>query len=164
MLALPFTFRALDAGVRAIDVKTLVDASRSLGAGWGTTLRRALIPNLRTAIISSSFLTAAVVLGEFTIASVLLKETLPPFMSSTSSSEPQGGIGLALLALVATTALFAVLTLLTRKRGAARPSRPRSSRREHRTMSALTYNSIRKTFGDDRRARRARPRRASRAS
>ena len=77
VLALPFTFRAIDAGVRAIDVKTLVDASRSLGAGWGTTLRRALIPNLRTAIISSSFLTAAVVLGEFTIASVLLKQTLP---------------------------------------------------------------------------------------
>ena len=73
VLALPFTFRALDAGVRAIDVKTLVDASRSLGAGWGTTLLRALIPNLRTAIVSSSFLTAAVVLGEFTIASVLLK-------------------------------------------------------------------------------------------
>ena len=35
VLALPFTFRSLDAGVRAIDVKTLTDASRSLGAGWG---------------------------------------------------------------------------------------------------------------------------------
>ena len=66
VLALPFTFRAIDAGIRAIDVRTLVDASRSLGAGWGTTLRRVLIPNLRTAIISSSFLTATVVLGEFT--------------------------------------------------------------------------------------------------
>ena len=121
VLALPFTFRAIDAGVRAIDVRTLVDASRSLGAGWGTTLRRALIPNLRTAIISSSFLTFAVVLGEFTLARVLLKETMPLFMFEYQQREPQGGIGLAFLALVATTALFALLSLLTRKRGAARP-------------------------------------------
>jgi len=32
VLAVPFSYRALDAGVRSIDVKTLVDASRSLGA------------------------------------------------------------------------------------------------------------------------------------
>ncbi|MGH9134032.1 MAG: ABC transporter permease, partial [Ilumatobacteraceae bacterium] len=117
VLALPFTFRAIDAGVRAIDVKTLVDASRSLGAGWGTTLRRALIPNLRTAIVSSSFLTAAVVLGEFTLASVILKETMPVFLEEYQQREPQAGMGLALVALVFTTALFALLSLLTRKRG-----------------------------------------------
>jgi putative spermidine/putrescine transport system permease protein len=121
VLALPFTFRALDAGIRAIDVKTLVDASRSLGAGWGTTLRRALVPNLRTAIISSAFLTATVVLGEFTIAQVLLKRTLPQFMGEYRNREPQGGMGLALLAIVATTALLAILTLVTRKRGQAQP-------------------------------------------
>ena len=117
VLAMPFTFRALDAGIKALDVKTLVDASRSLGAGWGTTLRRVLIPNLRTAIISSAFLTAAVVLGEYTIARVLLKRTLPAFMAEYRGREPQGGMGLALTALVATTALFALLSLLTRKRG-----------------------------------------------
>ena len=117
VLAMPFTFRALDAGIKALDVKTLVDASRSLGAGWGATLRRVLIPNLRTAIISSAFLTAAVVLGEYTIARVLLKRTLPAFMAEYRGREPQGGMGLALTALVATTMLFALLSLLTRKRG-----------------------------------------------
>ena len=118
ILALPFTYRSLDAGIRALDLRTLVDASRSLGAGWGTTLRRALIPNLRTAIISSSFLTTAVVLGEYTIAQVLLRQTLPTFLFEYRSREPQGGYGLALLTLLATTTLFAVLSLLTRaKRG-----------------------------------------------
>ena len=120
VLALPFTFRSLDAGVRAIDVKTLTDASRSLGAGWGRTLTRALIPNLRTAIVSSAFLTAAVVLGEFTIASVLLKRTLPQFTASYQQRAPQGGMAVALLMILATTALFAVLTVVTRKRGMAR--------------------------------------------
>ena len=116
VLALPFTFRSLDAGVKAIDVKTLVDASRSLGAGWGTTLRRAIVPNIRAAIISASFLTAAVVLGEYTIARTLLKRTVPAFMAQYQGREPQGGMALALTALVGTTALFALLSVLTRPR------------------------------------------------
>ena len=49
ILAMPFTYRALDAGIRAIDLRTLVDASRSLGAGWGTTMFRVLVPNMRVA-------------------------------------------------------------------------------------------------------------------
>jgi putative spermidine/putrescine transport system permease protein len=117
VLALPFTFRSLDAGIKALDVKTLVDASRSLGAGWGTTLRRVLIPNIRAAIISASFLTAAVVLGEYTMARVLLKRTLPAFMAQYQGGEPQGGMALGLTALVATTMLFALLSVLTKKRG-----------------------------------------------
>ena len=119
ILALPFTYRAIDAGIRAIDVRTLIDASRSLGAGWGTTMFRALLPNMRTAIISSSFLTATVVLGEFTMAQVLLKRTFPQFTFEYARSEPRGGIGLALLTLVGTTMLLAILTLLTRRRGRA---------------------------------------------
>ena len=80
VLAMPFTYRAIDAGIRAIDVRTLVDASRSLGAGWGTTLWRVLHAEHGAAIIASSFLTATVVLGEFTIAITLLKRTLPAFL------------------------------------------------------------------------------------
>ncbi len=117
ILALPFTFRSLDAGIRALDIKTLVDASRSLGAGWGTTLRRALIPNLRSAVISSSFLTATVVLGEFTIARSLLKSTLPTYVFDYKSSEPRGAYALSLIILVASTLLLGLLTLITRKRG-----------------------------------------------
>ena len=120
VLALPFTYRSLDAGIKAIDVKTLVDAARSLGAGWGTVLRKAIIPNIRAAIISASFLTAAVVLGEYTMARLLLKRTLPAFMAQYQGREPQGGMALALTALVGTTLLFVLLSVLTRPRGARR--------------------------------------------
>ena len=65
----------------------------------------------------SSFLTVAVVLGEYTMARVLLKRTLPAFMAQYQGREPQGGMALALTALVATTALFALLSVLTRRRG-----------------------------------------------
>lgn len=120
VLALPFTYRAIDAGLRAIDLRTLVDASRSLGAGWTGTLWKVLVPNLRTAIISASFLTAAVVIGEFTIASTLLKRTLPQFQAEFTQREPQAGYALNLLALLVTTLLFILLSVLTRKRDRSR--------------------------------------------
>jgi putative spermidine/putrescine transport system permease protein len=122
VLALPFTYRSLDVGLRSIDLRTLVDASRSLGAGWGKTLLRAIVPNLRTAIISTVFLTTAVVLGEYTMANVLLIEALPRFMATYRGREPQGSYGLALLAIVATSLLFFVLSVLTR------PGRDRTPR------------------------------------
>jgi putative spermidine/putrescine transport system permease protein len=115
-LALPFTYRSFDAGLRALDLRTLVDASRSLGAGWGSTILKVLVPNLRTSIISASFLTAAIVIGEYTLADTLLIESLAPFQQKYTGREPQAGYGLNLLALVATTALFALVALLTRKR------------------------------------------------
>lgn len=122
VLALPFTYRSIDAGLRAIPLRVLVDASRSLGGGAFRTITRVLIPNLRSALISASFLTAAVVIGEFTIANTLLKETLPRFQATYVGREPQGGYGLNLLAILVTVLLFLVLARLTRKRDT--PRRP----------------------------------------
>jgi putative spermidine/putrescine transport system permease protein len=72
VLALPFVYRALDTGIRSVDVRTLVEASRSLGAGWGSVLLRVLAPSLRTAIVNAGFLCFALVMGEYTISSILL--------------------------------------------------------------------------------------------
>ena len=47
VLAMPYVYRALDAGLGALDLKTLVEASRSLGSGWTNTIVRVLVPNLR---------------------------------------------------------------------------------------------------------------------
>lgn len=114
VMAMPFTYRAIDAGIKAIDVRTLVDASRSLGGTWATTVRRALLPNLVSSLLSSAFLTATVVLGEFTIASTLAKNTFATFSFEYFGRDAQGGVGLALLTLLSITALLGVLTLLTR--------------------------------------------------
>lgn len=122
VLALPFTYRSLDAGLRAIDLRTLVDSSRSLGAGWVATVTRVIVPNLRTAVISASFLTAAVVMGEYTIADTLLIESLPPYQQIFTGREPQAGYGLNLLALLATTTLFALVGIVTKKRDRKRKS------------------------------------------
>ena len=38
VLSMPYMYRAIDTGLRAIDVQTLTEAAQSLGAGWGTIL------------------------------------------------------------------------------------------------------------------------------
>lgn len=116
VLSLPFAFRALDNALRSIDLVTLVTASRSLGASWTQTLIRVIVPNIRTAVLSAVFLTIAVVLGEYTIADVLLKRTLPAFTVEYRGSDPRGGYALAVATLLFTTVLFMVLSLITRSK------------------------------------------------
>ncbi len=76
ILVLPYCYRALDAGLSTIDVITLSEAARSLGASWFTVIVRIIVPNVRSAVLSAAFLAVAVVLGEYTFASLLHYETL----------------------------------------------------------------------------------------
>ncbi len=61
-------YRAVDAGLRAIDIRSLTEAAQSLGASWPTIIIRIILPNLRVALLSGAFLSLAIVIGEFTIA------------------------------------------------------------------------------------------------
>ena len=78
VLSFPYMYRAVDAGLRTIDIRTLTEASQSLGAGWFTILWRVILPNLRVAILSGAFLTLAIVVGEFTIANFLARPDVRP--------------------------------------------------------------------------------------
>ncbi len=44
VMAMPLVYRSIDNGLRAIDLHTLVDASRSLGCGWTGTMLRVILP------------------------------------------------------------------------------------------------------------------------
>ena len=81
MLAMPYMYRSVDTGLRAIDVHTLTEAAQSLGAGWSTILFRIILPNIRTAILSGSFLTFAIVIGELILAQYLVKPAFAPYMA-----------------------------------------------------------------------------------
>ena len=85
VLSFPYMFRAVDSGLRAIDVRTLTEAALSLGAGWGTILSQVIFPNLRVAILSGVFLTFAIVMGEFTFASLLSWPAFGPYMEEIGS-------------------------------------------------------------------------------
>jgi putative spermidine/putrescine transport system permease protein len=76
ILVLPYAYRAIDGGLRSADVNTLSDAARSLGAGWPRVMAQIIVPNIRSGILSAAVLSIALVLGEYTIASLLSYQTL----------------------------------------------------------------------------------------
>jgi putative spermidine/putrescine transport system permease protein len=118
VLAMPFSYRAFDTGVRAIDLRTLVDASRSLGASWFTTLIRVVLPNVETAVLGAVFLTLAFCMGEVVIATILLYVTLPVQMIQVSASSPGVTVALSVLSLLLVfLLLFSLSFLAGRRRG-----------------------------------------------
>ena len=81
ILSFPYMYRAVDSGLRAIDVRTLTEAAQSMGAGWGRILWSIILPNLRVALLSGAFLTLAIVIGEYTIASFLVRPAFGPYLA-----------------------------------------------------------------------------------
>jgi putative spermidine/putrescine transport system permease protein len=117
VLAMPFTYRALDTGVRAIDLRTLVDASRSLGASWFTTMTRVILPNVQTAVLGAMFLTIALCLGEVVIANLLLYQTFPVEIIQQSLAGTAGiAVALSNLSLVFTFVLLFSLSFVGSRR------------------------------------------------
>ncbi|WP_185747151.1 ABC transporter permease [Humibacillus xanthopallidus] len=132
ILVLPYSYRSIDAGLRAIDVRTLSEAARSLGAGWPTVMWRVVLPNLRTAVLSASFLSVALVLGEFTIANLFSRTNLQVAMYLLGKSDAQISIAVGLVSLVfAFLVLFAMSFVgTTRGRTTRSPFRLRRNRQE----------------------------------
>jgi putative spermidine/putrescine transport system permease protein len=119
VLVLPYAYRAIDAGLSAIDVPTLAEAARSLGAGWGTVIWRVVLPNIRSAVLSAAFLTVALVLGEFTIASLLNRTNLQVAINFLGKSSATMSVAVSLATLLLVFVLLLLLSLLgERRRGA----------------------------------------------
>ncbi len=104
---LPYAYRAIQSNLSVVDVVTLAEAARSLGAGWASVLWRVILPNLRRGILAAAFITVAVVLGEFTIASLLNRVNLQTALVQVSKSDPFVAVIFSLLALA-----FAFVLLL----------------------------------------------------
>jgi ABC-type spermidine/putrescine transport system permease subunit II len=117
VLALPFVYRALDAGVRGADLRTLTEAARNLGASWPRVLVSVVLPVLRTSVLNASFLTLALVLGEYTIAAILGFETFPTWIVRVSGSLPQLSVAVSVLSLLITWVLLLLISALDRRRG-----------------------------------------------
>ena len=121
ILVLPFVHRAIDAGLRSIDVATLAEAARSLGAGWPRVIGQIIVPNIRGAILSASVITVALVLGEFTICSLLNYDTVQVVINLLGKRNAFVAVAVSLAAL-----LFAFFLILgsraSRRTAAGRPT------------------------------------------
>lgn len=114
---LPFTYRAIDGQLRLIGAKTLYEAAQSVGASTPVFVWNIILPSLRPALFVSSMLIVALVIGEFTFAALLLKETLPVYLLNFQNSNIRAGFALGLLVMLATAGALAVVARTLRKRG-----------------------------------------------
>ncbi len=113
-LALPYMYRAVDTGLRAIDVRTLTEAAQSLGAGWSTVLLRVILPNVRVAVLSGAFLTFAIVIGEFTMASLLDRPAFGPYLQNIGANRAYEPSALAIISFAITWACMALIQVFGR--------------------------------------------------
>ncbi|MFI0827504.1 ABC transporter permease [Streptomyces roseolus] len=128
VMALPFTYRALDAGLRAVDVRTLVEAARSCGAGPARALVTAVLPNLRGALMNAAFLTLALVLGEYTVAQLLGFRPFAVWIVNISGSQAQMSVAVSVLSLLVTWVLLLALAGAAGRTPGTRRTRTRTAK------------------------------------
>lgn len=114
ILSMPYMYRAIDTGLRTIDIRTLTEASQSLGAGWFTLLWRVILPNLRVSILSGAFLTLAIVVGEFTIANFLARPMFATYLQLISGNLAYEPAAVALVSFGITWAAMGLIALIGR--------------------------------------------------
>lgn len=114
-LSLPYMYRAIDTGLRAIDIRSLTEAAQSLGAGWATVMARVILPNIIVAILSGAFLTFAIVIGEYVLAALLNRPAFGPYMVWMGGNRAYEPAALAVVAFGLTWAAMGVIQLLARR-------------------------------------------------
>jgi putative spermidine/putrescine transport system permease protein len=125
IIVLPYAFRPIATNLAAVEVTTLSEAARSLGASWFEVMWRVILPNLRRGILSAVLLTIAVVLGEYTIASFLSQTTFQTALLQIQQTDPYVGVIFAVFALLFVFVLLVVIGRAGNFRG-GRPSRRKS--------------------------------------
>ncbi len=117
ILALPFAYRAVDNGLAAIPLRTLVEAARNLGASTAAALLRVVLPSIRSAVLGAAFLTLALVLGEIVIARILLyTDTFPIAIVEVGRSQAGVAVALSLASLLITWVLLLAVSLAGSRR------------------------------------------------
>jgi putative spermidine/putrescine transport system permease protein len=114
VLSFPYMYRAIDAGLRTLDIRSLTEASQSLGAGWFTILWRVILPNLRVSILSGAFLTLAIVVGEFTIATFLARPMFATYLQLISGNLAYQPAAVALISFAMTWGAMGIIALIGR--------------------------------------------------
>jgi putative spermidine/putrescine transport system permease protein len=123
VMALPLAYRTLDAGMRALDVRTLLEAAQNNGAGRTRAVLTVILPNLRGALLNTAFLTLALVLGEFTVSSIL---GFVPFsvwiVNGNAAGQGDVTVAVSIVSLVVTWLLLLVLSAGGNRRHASTPT------------------------------------------
>jgi putative spermidine/putrescine transport system permease protein len=121
VLVLPYAYRVLDSGLGAIDVKTMSEAARSLGASWFSVMWRVITPNISNAILNATLLSVALVLGEYTIANNLLYNNLQVELVHLGRTNAGVSIAVAVASLMFAFLLLIAISFLGRRTRRSEP-------------------------------------------
>lgn len=113
-LSLPYMYRAIDTAMRTIDVRTLTEAAQSLGANWTTIMFRVIFPNVISGVMSGAFITFAIVIGEFTLASLLNRPAFGPYLQLVGANRAYEPSALAIISFSITWLSIIMLQLMSR--------------------------------------------------
>ena len=113
-LALPYMYRAVDTGLRTIDIRTLTEAGQILGASQLTIIAQVVLPNIVVAILSGAFLTFAIVIGEFTIASLLNRPAFGPYLVTVGTNRAYEPAALAVISFILTWGAMGMINVIGR--------------------------------------------------
>ncbi|QQR39814.1 ABC transporter permease [Devosia rhizoryzae] len=113
-LALPFIYRAVDNGMRTIDIGTLTEAAQIAGANQLQIIGQIILPNILVAILSGAFLTFAIVIGEFTIASLLNRPAFGPYLVGIGTNRAYEPAALAIISFIITWGAMGMINVLGR--------------------------------------------------
>lgn len=114
IIALPFMYRAVDTGLRAIDIATLTEAAQSLGASWFTIIARIILPNVLVAVLSGAFITFAIVIGEYVLAALLDRPAFGPYLVWSGSNKAYEPSALAVMSFAITWGALGLIQLVAR--------------------------------------------------
>lgn len=95
VIAMPYSYRALDIGMSGKPLDTYVAAARNLGASWFKVLLSVITPSIWSSVLAALFLTVALSLGEFTLAQLLHWNTFPTWVSNVSQENILGATALS---------------------------------------------------------------------
>jgi putative spermidine/putrescine transport system permease protein len=113
-LALPYMYRAVDNGMRTIDIGTLTEAAQIMGANQAQIIGQIILPNILVAILSGAFLTFAIVIGEFTIASLLNRPAFGPYLVGIGTNRAYEPAALAIISFIITWGAMGMINVLGR--------------------------------------------------
>ena len=117
VLGLPYMYRAVDTGMRSVDVRTLTEAAQSMGANWSTIILKVILPNVRTALLSGALLTFAIVVGEVILASFLGVPAFGPYLFLLGQHRAFEPAALSFTTFLLTWAAMGIIQLITGGQG-----------------------------------------------
>ncbi|HEY9594898.1 MAG TPA: ABC transporter permease subunit [Spirochaetia bacterium] len=114
VIAFPYIYRAIDTGLRAINLRVLTEAAQSLGARWGRIIFGIVLPNIRVSVLGAAFLTFSIVVGELTLAVMLAWPGFGPYMALVGRDLAYEPAALAIISFVLTWGAIGLMQLASR--------------------------------------------------